>query len=57
MESEWQVLIMCIASLLLKVIANGDRVKAVRSDDGPTFIGRSAKHGSGTIEQGLGEKS
>jgi len=53
MDLEWQVLIMCIASLLLKVIANGDRTKAVRSADGPKFIGQSANDGRRTIGQGF----
>jgi hypothetical protein len=56
MDLEWQVLILCVASLFLKMIVNGNRAKAVGTDDGPRLPGRSAEDGPRTIEQGLGEK-
>jgi len=57
MALEWQVLIMSIAALLLKMITSGDRPKAVEIDDGPKLLGRSAEDNPRTPEQVLTEES
>ncbi len=57
MALEWQVLIVGIAALLLRLIANGDRAKAAEVDDRPLVVGQSAEGGPRTTDQVLGEKS
>lgn len=57
MDLESRVLALCFASLLLKVIADGDRAETVGKEHGPKILGRSAEGSPRMIEQVLGEKS
>lgn len=57
MALEWQVLIMSLAALSLRILAYRNRAKADGAKDGPKTLGRSAEYGPQTFERIVGQKS
>lgn len=57
MALEWQVLIMSLAALSLRILAFRNRAKADGAEDGPKTLGRSAEYGPQTFERIVGQKS